>query len=133
LSLEDVDLDTRTKIVSAHDLSNLHEQTNTFSERGGLASVVIRIQTEIHSPLLAQGIEIADLPGLNDRNDSITKNALDYFERCSSVVVVANMVRALSNKDIAENLERAMRKKKIENICLVLRGKEVRFEPSRLL
>lgn len=125
LTAASVDYQSRTKVVSAQDLGEFQYQTSSFSERGGLASVVKWIQNGIHSPFLTQGLELADLPGLNDRNRYIVRNSLEYFERCSHVVVVGNLERALSRSDLNDNLELAIRKKKIENVCLILRGKEV--------
>lgn len=125
---EGIDLDAREVKFTASDTGGLHGQATIFSERGGFAPLVSSIRTQLHSPLLAMGIEIADLPGYSDTNDHLHKTSSEYLKECTKVIFVADLVRCMTTPEVKKRLRETIKLKGAENVILILRGKEVRVE-----
>lgn len=122
---EGIDLDTRSMFLTAGNVGELHAKTMRFSERGAFASIVSSIRTKFYSPLLAMGIEVADLPGLTDTNLHLRKTSLAYSINCPKAIFVADLLRCMTTPDLEKSLRGIIKMKGAENVCLVLRGKEV--------
>jgi hypothetical protein len=125
-SSEGIDLNSESRKLrfNAGNLGELHARTMRFAERGAFAPLVSRIRTKLYSPLLAMGIEIADLPGYTDTNIHLRKTSMAYSIDCPKVVIVADLSRCLTTPDLKKSIKDAIRDKGAENVCLVLRGKE---------
>ncbi|THX22628.1 hypothetical protein D6D12_09029 [Aureobasidium pullulans] len=121
---EGIDLDTRSMFLTAGNVGELHAKTMRFSERGAFASIVSSIRTKFYSPLLAMGIEVADLPGLTDTNLHLRKTSLAYSINCPKAIFVADLLRCMTTPDLEKSLRGIIKMKGAENVCLVLRGKE---------
>jgi len=122
---EDIDLDSREIVFTAGNVSELHAKTAKFSERGGFAPLVSSICTNMNSPLLAKGIEIADLPGYTDTNIHLRATATAYSKDCTKVIFVADLDRSLTTPELRKSLKETIKSRGAENVCLVLRGREV--------
>jgi hypothetical protein len=125
-SSEGIDLNSESRKIrfTAGNLGELHASAMRFAERGAFAPLVSSIRTKFYSPLLAMGIEIADLPGYTDTNTHLRKTSMAYSINCPKVVIVADLSRCLTTPDLKKSIKDAIRDKGAENVCLVLRGKE---------
>ncbi|KAH0348188.1 hypothetical protein KCU83_g6253, partial [Aureobasidium melanogenum] len=119
-----VDWENRRMRVSALNAEDVNRKIQTFAEPDGLASIVSQITIRFRSALLAQGIEIVDLPGLNDNNTLMRNAAIQVLKNCHKIIVVTPMERFVSNQDLKNLLNMAIDLKRIENVILVIRGRE---------
>lgn len=122
---EKINLDSREFAFTAGNLSELHARTARFSERGWFAPLVSSICTSMRSPLLAKGIEIADLPGYTDTNVHLLSTSKAYLEDCTKIIFVVDFDRAFTTPEMRKMLKEAIRSRGAENVCVVVRGKEV--------
>lgn len=120
-----IDLDAREVHLTAGNIGELHAKTAMFSERGAFAPIVATVRTKFHSPLLSMGIEIADLPGYTDTNGHLREATKTYSKDIPKAIFVADLSRCLTTPDLKKSLKETI-KRGAENVCLVLRGKEVR-------
>ncbi|KAH0279039.1 hypothetical protein KCU91_g2025, partial [Aureobasidium melanogenum] len=116
---EGINLDERSYRFAAKDVPDLRAKTARFSERGGFAPIVSVIRTKLYSPLLAQGIEIADLPGSSDINEHLRKTSHNYSKHCQKVIFVADSSRCMSTPETDETLMKLIKRRFAENVCLV--------------
>ncbi|KAH0310834.1 hypothetical protein KCU71_g7913, partial [Aureobasidium melanogenum] len=119
-----VDWENRRMRVVALNAEDVNRKIQTFAEPDGLASIVSQITIRFRSALLAQGIEIVDLPGLNDNNTLMRDAAIQVLKNCHKIIVVTPMERFVSNQDLKNLLNMAIDLKRIENVILVIRGRE---------
>ncbi|KAG9647246.1 hypothetical protein KCU77_g2236, partial [Aureobasidium melanogenum] len=119
-----VDWENRRMRVSALNAEDVNRKIQTFAEPDGLASIVSQITIRFRSALLAQGIEVVDLPGLNDNNTLMRDAAIQVLKNCHKIIVVTPMERFVSNQDLKNLLNMAIDLKRIENVILVIRGRE---------
>ncbi|CAD0113024.1 unnamed protein product [Aureobasidium uvarum] len=124
-SSEGINLDSRALKLTAGNVGELRAKTATFSERGAFAPLISSIRTKFHSPLLAMGIELADLPGYTDTNIHLRKTSMAYSVNCPKAIFVADLSRCLTTPELKRSLKETIKLKGAENVCLVLRGKEV--------
>ncbi|KAH0372893.1 hypothetical protein KCU65_g886, partial [Aureobasidium melanogenum] len=129
-SSEGIDLDVRQLRYTAGNKGELHAKNARFAERGAFAPLVSSIRTKLWSPLLAMGIEFADLPGYTDTNIHLRKTSMAYSVNCPKVIFVADLSRCLTTPELERSLRETIKLKGAENVCLVLRGKE-NVEKSR--
>lgn len=122
---EGINLEQRSHVFAAKDVPEVRAKTAKFSERGGFAPTVSSICTKFHSSLLAQGIEIADLPGFTDTNENLRKTSNNYSENCQKVIFVADSSRCMTTPELESALRKIIKRRFAENVCLVLKGKEV--------
>lgn len=115
----------RRKTDSASTPEEVNHKITVFVEPDGLAAIVSEITIKFRSALLAQGIEIVDLPGLNDKNTHMRNAALLVLQRCSKIIVLIEMIRCLSKDNVRALLDFAIKMKTIENVILVIRDREV--------
>ncbi|KAH0022198.1 hypothetical protein KCU78_g5843, partial [Aureobasidium melanogenum] len=120
----------REKKDTASTAEEVNRKIATFCEPGGLASIVSEINIRFKSPLLAQGIELVDLPGLNDRNTTMRNAATQVLKRCHKIIVVVEMKRCTSESNVKEMVNLAIDLKGIENVILVIRDRELFEERS---
>ncbi|KAH0292372.1 hypothetical protein KCU62_g2041, partial [Aureobasidium sp. EXF-3399] len=123
-SSDGIDLDTREVRLTAGNVGELRAKTARFSERGAFAPLVSSVRTKFHSPLLAMGVEIADLPGYTDTNAHLRQASKDYSQNVSKAVFVADLSRCLTTPELKKSLKQTIKQRGTENVCLVLRGKE---------
>lgn len=123
-----INLDNRELRFTAGNVGELHAKIIRFAERGAFAPLVSSIRTFFYSPLLSMGIEIADLPGYTDTNIHLRKTSMAYSVNCPKAIFVADLSRCLTTPELKKNLKDLIKHKGAENVCLVLRGKEVRGE-----
>jgi hypothetical protein len=116
--------------LTAGNIGELHVKTARFSERGAFAPLVSSIRTKLYSPLLSMGIEIADLPGYTDTNIHLRKTLMAYSTNCPKAIFIADLSRCLTTPELKKSLRETIKLKGVENVCLVLRGKE-NVEKSR--
>ncbi|KAH0341046.1 hypothetical protein KCU81_g6508, partial [Aureobasidium melanogenum] len=121
---EGIDLDMRKLRYTAGNKGELHAKNTRFAERGAFAPLVSSIRTKLYSPLLAMGIEFADLPGYTDTNIHLRKTSMAYSVNCPKVIFVADLSRCLTTPELERSLRDTIKLKGAENVCLVLRGKE---------
>jgi hypothetical protein len=122
---EGIDLDAREVQLTAENIGELRAKTAMFSERGAFAPLVSSVCTKFHSPLLAMGIEIADLPGYTDTNAHLREATKVYSKGCPKAIFVADLSRCLTTPELKKSLKTTIKDRGAENVCLVLRGKEV--------
>ncbi|KAH0370096.1 hypothetical protein KCU65_g2874, partial [Aureobasidium melanogenum] len=75
-----------------------------FAERGAFAPLVSSIRTKLYSPLLAVGIEFADLPGYTDTNIHRRKTSMAYSVNCPKVILVSGLSRCLTTPELERSL-----------------------------
>ena len=122
---EGIDFNNHDVFITADNVSELQAKLALYSDRGGFAPLVLMIKTQFNSPLLEQGIEIVDLPGTNDTNLHTAKTSEKFLESCSRAILVANMDRVTTKPELDAAIRRVLDQKGAENVCLVLRGREV--------
>jgi hypothetical protein len=122
---EGIDLDVREVQLTAENIGELRAKTAMFSERGAFAPLVSSVCTKFHSSLLAMGIEIADLPGYTDTNAHLREATKIYSKGCPKAIFVADLSRCLTTPELKKSLKETIKARGAENVCLVLRGKEV--------
>lgn len=122
---EGVNLVSREIHLTAGNIGELHARTAKFSERGAFAPLVSSIRTKFYSPLMSMGVEIADLPGFTDTNMHLRKTSKNYSENCTKSIFVADLARCLTTPELKKSLKETIKIRGAENVCLVLRGKEV--------
>lgn len=123
----------REKKDTASTAEEVNRKIEVFCEPEGLAPIVSEITIRFKSPLLAQGIELVDLPGLNDRDTTMREAAIKVLKRCHKVIVVVEMKRCTSESDVREMVSLAIDSKRIENVILVIRDREVCFAQSEVV
>lgn len=123
---EGINLDARAFVFTASNIGELHAKSAIFTERGAFALLVSGIRTQFHSPLLSMGIEIADLPGFTDTNNHLRKTSMTFLKECSKAIIVADLSRCLTTPELKKTIRETIKLKGAENVCVALRGKEVR-------
>ncbi|KAG9516360.1 hypothetical protein KCV07_g6872, partial [Aureobasidium melanogenum] len=121
---EGIDWENRWKHDTAVSAEDAKRKIETFSKQQGLAAIVNEITIRFSSALLAQGIELVDLPGLNDRNTIMREAAIQVLRRCHKIIVVTKMDRSVSDDSVKHLLDIAIKMKGVENVMLVIRGRE---------
>lgn len=122
----------RCKTESVSDAGSVNAKIKLFAEQNGLAAIVNEVVIRFDSALLAQGIELVDLPGHNDRNTHMSKAVDRSLDRCHKIFVVIPIERCTSKQNVRVHLSEAIDKKTTENVILVIRGREVRNPPIHM-
>lgn len=80
---------------------------------------VKKVRVSLDSPLLEQGIIIADLPGTTDKVRSRVDNAKRYLQLCDMTIVVNNMARAIDHAALHNHINESYRRKRSGNTIVV--------------
>ncbi|KAF2150960.1 hypothetical protein K461DRAFT_322295 [Myriangium duriaei CBS 260.36] len=91
----------RMYTVAASDEVSLKSAIQPFTEGPQSADAQVywpfvdRVRVFFDSPLLRQGLILADVPGLSDGNATRRDAAIDYLEHCDILLIFVNSERAL--------------------------------------
>lgn len=77
------------------------------------------VQVFLDSPVLAQNIVIADVPGVSDVNYFRVKNAAQYLQKCNTTIVVGKIDRLQDNVAFRQQYLDAYRRRRSGSVILV--------------
>lgn len=81
--------------------------------------LVRMINVHLSARILADGLRLADLPGLSDSDQTRVQSSRDYIKSCSTVVIVHPIPRVTSSDTIEKNLAYCLRTGRGNNTILV--------------
>ncbi|KAJ4381797.1 hypothetical protein N0V86_003162 [Didymella sp. IMI 355093] len=77
------------------------------------------VQVFLASPILAQNVIIADVPGVSDVNLFRVENAAQYLQKCSTTIVVGKIDRLQDNVAFRQQYMDAYRRRRSGSVVLV--------------
>lgn len=77
------------------------------------------VQVSLSSPVLAQNVIIADVPGVSDVNYFRVQNAAEYLQKCSTTIVVGKIDRLQDNVSFRQQYLDAYRRRRSGSVILV--------------
>ncbi|KAF3034625.1 hypothetical protein E8E12_006678 [Didymella heteroderae] len=77
------------------------------------------VQVSLASPILAQNVIIADVPGVSDVNYFRVQNAAEYLQKCSTTIVVGKIDRLQDNVGFRQQYLEAYRRRRSGSVILV--------------
>lgn len=114
-------------VVEANNLRELVDGKRQYtgpvkSEQGLKRSpwrLVKLINVHLSARILADGLRLADLPGLSDSDQTRVQSTRDYIKRCNTVAIVHPIARVASSDAVEKNLAYCLRAGKASNTVLV--------------
>jgi hypothetical protein len=77
------------------------------------------VQVSLSSPILAQNVTIADVPGVSDVNYFRVENAARYLQSCNTTIVVGKIDRLQDNVAFRQQYMDAYRRRRSGSVILV--------------
>lgn len=77
------------------------------------------VQVSLNSPILAQNVIIADVPGVSDVNYFRVDNAARYLQKCNTTIVVGKIDRLQDNVAFRQQYMDAYRRRRSGSVILV--------------
>ena len=121
----DLPSDQSILTVKASTPSALNIQLKRFTEKrsrgaGALWSIVSIVRTYFDSPLLEQGLVIADCPGLTDKNQERRTGSLRYMSACTAVMIIGAIDRIRDHSSSKEYIIDYVNLKTSSNVFLIV-------------
>ncbi|KAK5120144.1 hypothetical protein LTR85_006625 [Meristemomyces frigidus] len=103
----------------AKALKTVCRESNAAEGKSSPWPLISRVQIQMRSRLLEEGIMLVDLPGVTDTNQIRVDATKDYFKSCSCIVIAHPIERIVDHTSVFQNLRECARRGKFRNVVVV--------------
>lgn len=131
---------SNTAVFESRDLAKLQDELRPYTESkarllgyvsASMWPLVYKVRVNISSRLLRQGFEVVDLPGVTDTNQDRLRTTFSAIERCSVILIAHPFQRAATEPNLLKYVKTALRRKRPENIIILITKTDVISEDPR--